>query len=190
MPERTIILDRQGTEIGRIHGEKRSIVPLKDVSEDFRKAILARENERFYSHGAIDVLGIGRASLKNLEGKKEGASTITQQLASDVFQLKAREMVEENRSQPLKLLMMQLDRKCLEIAIAFRLESALSKDRILEAYINQINWGRQAPLGADPFRIRAAGRNRPRPRRLQPFPLHGGRRARAQHHARPHGQDG
>jgi penicillin-binding protein 1A len=143
MPERTIILDRQGTEIGRIHGEKRSIVPLKDVSEDFRKAILARENERFYSHGAIDVLGIGRASLKNLEGKKEGASTITQQLASDVFQLKAREMVEENRSQPLKLLMMQLDRKCLEIAIAFRLESALSKDRILEAYINQINWGRQ-----------------------------------------------
>ena len=61
MPERTIILDRQGTEIGRIHGEKRSIVPLKDVSEDFRKAILAREDERFYSHGAIDIIGIGRA---------------------------------------------------------------------------------------------------------------------------------
>lgn len=143
MPTRTIILDRQGTEIGRIHGEKRSIVPLKDVSEDFRKAILAREDERFYSHGAIDIIGIGRASLKNLEGKKEGASTITQQLASDVFALKAREMIEENRKEPLKLLLMQLDRKCLEIAIAFRLESALSKDRILEAYINQINWGRQ-----------------------------------------------
>ena len=143
MPTRTIILDRQGTEIGRIHGEKRSIVPLKDVSEDFRKAILAREDERFYSHGAIDIIGIMRASLKNLTGKKEGASTITQQLASDVFALKAREMVEENRKDRSKLLLMQLDRKCLEVAIAFRLESTLTKDRILEAYINQINWGRQ-----------------------------------------------
>jgi penicillin-binding protein 1A len=135
MPERTIILDRQAVEIGRIHGEKRSIVPLKDVSEDFRKAILAREDERFYSHGAIDIIGIGRASLKNMEGKREGASTITQQLASDVFQLK----FGEKRGD----LPRQLDRKCLEIAIAFRIESAFSKDRILEAYINQINWGRQ-----------------------------------------------
>jgi penicillin-binding protein 1A len=135
MPERTIILDRQGVEIGRIHGEKRSLVPLKDVSEDFRKAILAREDERFYSHGAIDVIGIGRAFLKNMEGKREGASTITQQLASDVFQLKFGEQRGD--------LPRQLDRKCLEIAIAIRIETALSKDRILEAYINQINWGRQ-----------------------------------------------
>ncbi len=135
MPERSILLDRQGAEIGRIHGEKREIVPLKHVSEDFRKAILAREDERFYSHGAIDVIGIGRAVLKNMEGKREGASTITQQLASDVFQLKA----GEKRGDIVR----QLDRKMLEIAIAFRLNSALSKDQILEAYINQINWGRQ-----------------------------------------------
>jgi 1A family penicillin-binding protein len=135
MPERTIILDRQGTEIGRIHGEKREIVPLKDVSENFRMAILAREDERFYSHGAVDLIGIGRAFLANLKGKREGASTITQQLASDVFQLKAGEQRGE--------LMKQLDRKCLEIAIAFRINAALSKDKILEAYINQINWGRQ-----------------------------------------------
>ena len=143
MPERTIILDRQGTEIGRIHGEKREIVPLKDVSENFRKAILAREDERFYSHGAVDLIGIARAALANLSGKKEGASTITQQLASDVFQLKAREKLDENQKNRSKLLMLQLDRKCLEIAIAFRINAALDKDRILEAYINQINWGRQ-----------------------------------------------
>ncbi|MFN7342856.1 MAG: transglycosylase domain-containing protein, partial [bacterium] len=123
MPERTIILDRNGDEIGRIHGEKRSIVPLSDVSEDFRKAILAREDERFYSHGAIDLIGIGRASLKNLEGKKEGASTITQQLAADVFNLKAREMIEENRKDAFNLLLMLRDRECLEIAIAVRLDS-------------------------------------------------------------------
>lgn len=135
MPERTIILDRNGIEIGRIHGEKRSIVPLSDVSENFRKAILAREDERFYSHGAIDVIGIGRAVIKNLQGKREGASTITQQLASDVFKLKRG---EKRGDWPR-----QLDRKCVEIAIAFRINSAMSKDRILEAYINQINWGRQ-----------------------------------------------
>ncbi|MEP2774534.1 MAG: PBP1A family penicillin-binding protein [Luteolibacter sp.] len=135
MPERTIILDRQGEEIGRIHGEKREIILLKDVSEDFRKAILAREDERFYSHGAVDFIGIGRAVLKNIEGKREGASTITQQLSSDVFGLKS----GEKRGDIVR----QLDRKCLEIAIAFRIESALSKDKILEAYVNQINWGRQ-----------------------------------------------
>jgi membrane peptidoglycan carboxypeptidase len=135
MPERTIIYDRTNNEIGRIHGEKRSIVPLGEVSENFRKAILAREDERFYSHYAIDIIGIGRAVIKNLEGKREGASTITQQLSSDVFQLKRGEKKGD--------LPRQLDRKCLEIAIAFRIESKLSKDRILEAYINQINWGRQ-----------------------------------------------
>lgn len=135
MPERSIVLDRLGEEIGRIHGEKRSIVPLNQVAETFRKAILAREDERFYHHSAVDFIGIGRATLKNLTGKKEGASTLTQQLASDIFQLK----FGENRGNTAR----QLDRKLLEIAIAFRLESALSKDEILEAYINQINWGRQ-----------------------------------------------
>lgn len=135
MPERSIIRDRMGEELGRIHGEKRSIVPLHQVAENFRKAILAREDKRFYNHGAFDIYGIARAFMKNIEGKKEGASTITQQLASDIFQLKH----EEDRSNYLKL----IDRKFLEIAIAFRLESFLEKDDILEAYINQINWGRQ-----------------------------------------------
>jgi penicillin-binding protein 1A len=135
MPERSIIRDRTGAEIGRIHGEKRSIVPLHQVSESFRKAILARENERFYQHGAFDTIGIARAITRNVKGKREGASTITQQLVADVFQLKR----GEKRGDTLK----QLDRKCLEIAIAIRLEAAFEKDRILEAYINQINWGRQ-----------------------------------------------
>ncbi len=135
MPERSIIRDRMGEEIGRIHGEKRSIVPLHQVSENFRKAILAREDERFYRHGAFDTIGIVRAITKNVKGKREGASTITQQLVADVFQLKR----GEKRGQTWK----QLDRKFLEIALAIRLEWMLEKDQILEAYINQINWGRQ-----------------------------------------------
>ncbi len=135
MPERTIIHDRLGEEIGRIHGEKRSILPLRQVSENFREAILAREDARFYQHGAFDVYGIARAITKNATGKREGASTITQQLASDIFQLKR----GEKRGDFLK----QLDRKFLELAIAMRIEFTLEKDEILEAYINQINWGRQ-----------------------------------------------
>lgn len=135
MPERTIIHDRLGAEIGRIHGEKRSLVPLNQVAENFRKAILAREDERFYWHGAFDPIGVIRAGLQNLKGKREGASTITQQLAADIFQLKNGETRGD--------LPRQIDRKLLEIAIAFRLEAAMEKDDILEAYINQINWGRQ-----------------------------------------------
>lgn len=135
MPQRSIVRDRMGEEIGRIHGEKRSIVPLHQVSEHFRKAILAREDERFYQHGAFDTIGIARAVLKNVEGKREGASTITQQLVADVFQLKK----GEKRGDTLR----QIDRKFLEIAIAIRLEWMLEKDDILQAYINQINWGRQ-----------------------------------------------
>jgi len=135
MPQRSIIRDRMGVEIARIHGEKRSIVPLKQVSEFFRKAILAREDERFYQHVGIDPIGIGRAALKNVQGKREGASTITQQFASDIYQLKS----GEKRGDTIR----QIDRKLLEMALAFRLEAAYTKDELLEAYINQINWGRQ-----------------------------------------------
>ena len=135
MPERTIVLDRNGEEIGRIHGEKRDVIPLSQVSETFKKAILAREDERFYQHGAIDPIGMVRALTKNFQGKREGASTLTQQLASDVFQLKA----GESRGETLK----QIDRKLLEIAIGIRIESSMEKDDILEAYLNSINWGRQ-----------------------------------------------
>ncbi len=135
MRERTVILDRHGRELGRMHGEKRSIVPLEEVAEPFRMAILAREDERFYYHPGFDPIGMARAFVMNLRGKREGASTITQQLASDIFQLKA----GEKRGQ----LMRQIDRKFLEIAIAVRLEMNYSKDELLEAYINQINWGRQ-----------------------------------------------
>ena len=194
MPERTIIRDRLNEEIGRIHGEKRSIVPLRQVAENFRKAILAREDERFYKHGAIDPIGIVRAAIKNAQGKREGASTITQQLVSDVFQLKRG---EKRGDWPR-----QLDRKFLEIAIAIRLEASLEKDDILEAYINQINWGRQIkgvgeasriyfekhPSELTLSRIRAARRHRARAGFLQSLQVDGGRHPRAQHHARTHGQ--
>lgn len=133
MPARSIVLDRQGLEIGRIKGEKRALVPLGQMAESFRKAIIAREDERFYQHNAVDPIGMVRAALANLQGKRQGASTITQQLAADVFRLKEGEQRHD--------FLRQLNRKFLEIAIAFRIETNLTKDQILEAYLNQINWG-------------------------------------------------
>jgi len=135
MPERTVILDRHGRELARIHGEKRSVVPLSQISPYFLKAIVAREDERFRYHPGFDPIGMARATVMNFRNKREGASTITQQLASDVFRLKE----GEKRGQVLRL----IDRKFLEITLAVRLELAYSKDELLEAYINQINWGRQ-----------------------------------------------
>ena len=135
MPERSVILDRRNNELARMHGEIRDIITLDQVSPDFRKAILAREDERFYKHGAFDTIGIVRAAWKNSQGKREGASTITQQLASDVFQLK-KYGVKQSKWE-------LIDRKFLEIALAIRIEKYLgSKDRVLEAYLNSINWGR------------------------------------------------
>ena len=135
MPERSVIIDKRGKELARMHGEIRDIITIDQISPSFRKAIIAREDERFYSHGAFDPIGIVRAFLQNLQGKRQGASTITQQLASDVFKLKA--------YGTKKSVLQQIDRKFLEIAIAFRIERHLgSKDKVLEAYLNSINWGR------------------------------------------------
>lgn len=134
MPERSVILDRNGIEIGRVHGEKRDVIRLSEVSQPFRAAILAREDSRFYRHFGVDPVGIVRAVVNNARGKREGASTITQQLASDLFQLKGASR---------KNMVAQLDRKCLEMALALRLEARYSKDEILEGYVNSINWGRQ-----------------------------------------------
>jgi penicillin-binding protein 1A len=135
MPERSVIIDKRGKELAKMHGEIRDIISIDQISPSFRKAIIAREDERFYNHGAFDPIGIVRAFLQNLQGKRQGASTITQQLASDVFKLKA--------YGTKKSIWQQIDRKFLEIAIAYRIEAHLgSKDKVLESYLNSINWGR------------------------------------------------
>jgi penicillin-binding protein 1A len=136
MPERTIILDRNDREIGRIHGEKRDIVGLNDVALPFRMAILAREDERFESHGGVDLLGIGRAILRNLKDTEftQGASTITMQLSRNTYPLYSKAL---DWAPPLR----ELDRKFLEMALTYRIEGYYSKDEILEHYVNRIFWG-------------------------------------------------
>ena len=127
MPQRSAIYDRNGTFYSRTAGENRIIVPYDKVSPNFVNALVSREDSRFYDHHGIDPIGIARAAVRNLlfGSMKQGASTITQQLARNSFPLGGK----------------TFNRKFLEAAMAFRLEMELSKEKILELYMNRIYFG-------------------------------------------------
>ena len=128
MPERTVVLDRNGQLLGRMHGENRIVLPLEQVPPHFIKALLVREDARFHSHHGVDYIGVARAFLRNLRDRRivQGASTITMQLARNSFP------DLDDRS---------FHRKLLEMMIARRIEKRCSKEQILEHYINRIFFG-------------------------------------------------
>ncbi len=128
MPARSEVYDARGGLLGKLHGEDRRVVPLSQVAPDFIKALLAREDSRFYEHGGVDLVGVVRAVVRTLQDPKvrQGASTITMQLARNSFDL-TREK--------------SLHRKLLEMAITRRIEDQRSKAQILELYVNRIFFG-------------------------------------------------
>ncbi len=127
IPAISEVFDYAGMRYSRLAGEARYVVPLSQISPFFIKALLAREDSRFYQHQGVDFQGIARAAFRNLNAGdvKEGASTITQQLARNTFSL------GDDRWR----------RKLLEALLALRIESNLGKDKILEAYANRIYYG-------------------------------------------------
>jgi penicillin-binding protein 1A len=126
-PLPSVVLDRHGKPIGTFVEERRQLVQLKDVPQVVRDAFLSAEDDAFYSHIGFDPLAMARATLANLrEGRVvQGGSTITQQLAKNLFLTSDRSFV----------------RKLQDIALAARIEWALEKDEILELYLNQIYLG-------------------------------------------------
>jgi penicillin-binding protein 1A len=115
--------------IGEFGEERRTLVRFKDIPVVMRQAVLAIEDDRYYEHGGIDYLGILRAALHNATGgARQGASTITQQVARNFFL---------SSEQTLK-------RKAYEALLAYKIEKNLSKDQILEIYMNQIYLGQRA----------------------------------------------
>lgn len=124
------IYTEDGALIGEFGEERRSVVALKNTPLLLRKAILAAEDDRFYEHGGVDSLGIVRAAIANIMsgGAKEGASTITMQVARNFF-------LSSEKS---------FKRKINEALLAVKIEHVLSKDEILELYINQIYLGQRA----------------------------------------------
>jgi penicillin-binding protein 1A len=128
-PERTQVYDRDGHLIEVLHDEQdRIVVPLSAIPNVVRQAVLAAEDERFYRHHGIDDRSIVRALLANLLSREpvQGGSTITQQLVRNAYpHLRDRSIV----------------RKIKEASLAAQLEERLSKDQILEAYLNRVYFG-------------------------------------------------
>lgn len=115
--------------IGEFGEERRNVVHFEDIPEMMKKAVLAIEDDRFYEHGGVDYFGIARAALHNLSGgARQGASTITQQVARNFFL---------SSEQTLR-------RKLYEVLLAWKIEQNLTKDQILEVYMNQIYLGQRA----------------------------------------------
>ncbi|HWJ95817.1 MAG TPA: transglycosylase domain-containing protein, partial [Telluria sp.] len=115
--------------IGEFGEERRTLVHFKDIPDVMKKAVLAIEDDRFYEHGGVDYVGILRALVHNATGgARQGASTITQQVARNFFL---------SSEQTWK-------RKAYEALLAWKIEQNLSKDQILEVYMNQIYLGQRA----------------------------------------------
>ncbi|MGL5019728.1 MAG: transglycosylase domain-containing protein, partial [Luteolibacter sp.] len=120
------------------------VIPIEQVPEIFIKALRAGEDSRFLSHHGVDYIGIGRAVLLNLQGGSQGASTITQQLARNAYNLKEEALLRKETT---------IERKLVEAFLARRIEDRYSKKEILNFYLNRIYFGsgfygiRSASLG-------------------------------------------
>src|SRR6478672_9896510 len=127
MPERNTVFDVDGKIYSRLAGANRLKVSLNQVSPVFIQALLAREDTRFFEHGGIDWRGIARALVRDIMSgsAKEGASSITQQLARNSLPLGGR----------------SLSRKVLEAMVALRIEKDFTKQQIIELYMNRIYFG-------------------------------------------------
>ncbi len=127
MESATQIFDRNGELIGKIFIQNRNPIPADHIPDMMFNAVVAAEDNRFWQHDGVDYLGIIRAALKNYRSGriKEGASTVTQQLARNSFELRER----------------SYDRKLLEMAIANRIEEEFPKRKIMELYLNRVYFG-------------------------------------------------
>ncbi len=123
----SVVYDRYGEVYGKIFIQNREQVSLDQISPNLVNAVISAEDNRFYEHSGVDLWGIFRAAFKNTQAGRirQGASTLTQQLARNTFDLKDR----------------TYDRKILEVFLAMRIDKALSKNKILELYLNRVYFG-------------------------------------------------
>ena len=129
-PVKTVVYDARGRVLHEFYRENRSPVPLKDIPRNLVNATLSTEDRNFYSHWGVDLWGVARAAVTDVlrMRRSQGGSTITQQLARNLF-------LTHERS---------FTRKLKEVALAIELERNYSKDQILEMYFNQIYFGEGA----------------------------------------------
>lgn len=126
-PQVTRVLARDGTPLGEMFVERRTVVSIQSVPDVMKKAVLAAEDARFYEHTGLNYLGMLRALAHNVTrpGSLQGGSTITQQVVKNVLLTPER----------------TFSRKAKEVILARRIEQELAKDEILELYLNHIYFG-------------------------------------------------
>jgi len=123
------VFSAEGVLIGEFGEERRNLTPIAEIPKVMKEAVLAIEDSRFYEHRGVDYRGLARAALANLgRAKSQGASTITMQVARNVY------LTTEKT----------FTRKLYEVLLTFKLEHMLTKDQILEIYMNQIYLGNRA----------------------------------------------
>jgi penicillin-binding protein 1A len=123
------VFSSEGILIGEFGEERRNLTPIATIPKVMKDAVLAAEDARFYEHGGVDYKGMVRAGLANLNrARSQGASTITMQVARNVY-------LSSEKT---------LTRKIYEVLLTFKLEHLLTKDQILEIYLNQIYLGNRA----------------------------------------------
>ena len=123
------VFSADGVQIGEFGEERRNFVPIALMPQVMKDAVLAAEDARFYEHGGVDYKGVARAALANLrDARSEGASTITMQVARNFYLSTEKTFT----------------RKIYEVLLALKVERLLSKDQILELYMNQIFLGQRA----------------------------------------------
>lgn len=123
------VFSADGVLLGEFGEERRQLTPIERIPQVMKDAVLAAEDSRFYEHGGVDYKGVARAALENLrDARSQGASTITMQVARNFYLSTEKTFT----------------RKIYEILLALKIESMLSKDQILELYMNQIFLGQRA----------------------------------------------
>ncbi|GAA2382989.1 transglycosylase domain-containing protein [Streptomyces glaucosporus] len=142
LSQKNRILDSEGNLIATDYYRDRTVVPLEKMAPVMRKAIVAIEDSRFYEHGAIDLKSVLRALNKNAQQGEvaEGGSTLTQQYVKNVFV----EQAGDDQKKVAEATQQTLGRKIQELKYAIKVEEELSKDQILENYLNITFFGQQA----------------------------------------------
>ena len=127
MEAASVIYDREGKELGKIFIQNRNPISLDKISPMMVKAVVAAEDNKFFEHKGVDYMGVVRAAMANYRRGKisQGASTVTQQLARNSFELRER----------------TYQRKLVEMFLAHRIEQRFSKDKIMELYLNRVYFG-------------------------------------------------
>ena len=136
LPQRSVLTDAAGRPFAYFYGQNRVPLSLTAVSRHAVDALLATEDDRYYEHGAVDLTGLARAFLRTSSGTRQGGSGIAQQYVKNLLLTQATTPAEANAVTEASL-----SRKIKELHYAVALEKQLSKDQILERYLNTVNFG-------------------------------------------------